>query len=303
MAICRDQLWRRQSSRLIQPIPIKLVVTVLCFWLSAAIHAAATPEVTTNIDPVFAQHGIQVLAYSSSQFQPTLNRLLGETAAGSLISVQPYILLLVNNSGSVLVKAVVRYPRINTSGETIDGDMRYTFGDLLSRSSGSTMILVPEPSLSRTLNDPANRSSSPQSLSSMANAIVSSKFDPARFSKATVSLDSVILADGTVLGPDALGIIGIEKAKSAAETDILAHLEDDTVSDTQLLDWLSTFDARTIPPDSRTGLQNEVQIYKASFAGAVLRFIKEHGRPGTAQWIRSIQSNHTPSVSTLHEVQ
>jgi hypothetical protein len=245
---------------------------------------------------------VQVFGYSSGQFQPALNSLFGPQAAAALGSIQSYVLVVTNTSGVPVVNAAVRYPRIDSSGKTIDGDMRFAFGDRLSLSPAPVFVLAPEPNLSKVLNEWGSQPLSPQSLASMASSIAASRFNPGRFAKATVSLDSVVFSDGGVLGPDVLGFIATERAKAGAETDILTHLGDTSISDDQLIPWLGTFDIRAVPPDSRTGLRNPVQVYKAAFARAVLGFVKEHGRPQTAQWIKDIQAKRVPPTSTLHPI-
>jgi hypothetical protein len=117
-----------------------------------------------------------------------------------------------------------------------------------------------------------------------------------------VSLDSIIFADGSVLGPDRLGVIGIEQAKYAAEGDFLRALNDTTMSDADLTTWLNQ--VATAPVNqAATGRPDPVQAFRHAYASGLIEFLKQRGRTAAAQWYTGAHENEVPASTKLHRVQ
>ncbi|SRR5579883_138836 len=248
---------------------------LVCLVATGVAHA----QIAVDIDPTFARYGIQVLGYPDSQAE--LTRLLGAGAVSTLGPALPYLLVVTNTATSPITVVVARYPRIDSSDKPLYGDMVYRFGQ--AASSPQELIIAPEAGLTRMLNTPT------RSVTSAAPGLVSTisgeLFNPGRVKRTTVSLDSVAFADGRVVGPDRLGFISREQRKAAAAGRIVAKIEDTSVSDTDLIAWLRTFDVHKVT-DGDPAL-----LYEASFASMALKVLQQQGRQPAARGMGSIVAN------------
>jgi len=213
----------------------------------AAVGQKAGPAVTVTIDPAFDRHGLQIMSYSSPGFQKALTQLVGSETVSSLGPLQPHILIIRNSTPVPLAKFVVRYPRTNASGQTVDGTITTTVAD---SALGSDLVLTPDNRLTQALNSNGRIQITGQAITSLVGATIGSEFDPMRFPHAIVSLDLVIFADGGVVGPDQAGVVDLEKAKSEVENVILAQLQDTSITDNDVGAWLKDLSTATVPVDA-----------------------------------------------------
>lgn len=102
-------------------------------------------------------------------------------------------------------------------------------------------------------------------------------FDPHRFLKTTVSLDSATLSDASVVGPDKVGIVDREFRKGLVENSLLRKLLDQSISDADLAKLLA----------------EEIKRWEQS--------LREFGRSGAAEGLKSMIDKKA-AVPALHKV-
>lgn len=263
-------------------------------WAQAPISRPVKPEVHPN----FAERGVLVATYSTEEFSSSVGALVGASAASTLSSLAPYSLAVTNSTRLPISAVVVRYPRVNNKGQTVEGALKFRFATKgLAFPPGSTRVFLPDSALTAYVNSGGRVPSSPAIENSRAR--VGALFDATRFTEVTVSLDSVVLSDGTVIGPDRADIVGEENRKRDAEARILAKLSG-PFSDADATEWLKeTESAAKLATNPATGDPDLVGVYVSSLARTVLAYFKEHGRSGATDWLKAIHSQSVP----LHRVE
>ena len=268
---------------------------------------AATPVVQPDIDPVFATHGIQVFPYSSDQFQGMLVGLVGPDNAAACAPLLPYTLILKNGSPTSIAIVVVRYPRVNTLGATIHGMVISRLVDTaLPLASGEGLILTPESTLNQALNQlksPHKFPLSPREAISQASGNIQNTWSGERFPSGQVSLDSVVFADGGVVGPDRMGIVALEQGRLVIENEVMARMQDVSVTDNELVQWLTDL-ANAPPPDvqSTVTAAGQIELYRKGFAKAMLSRLKFANRADVPVPFKAAQRQRIPPTTALHRL-
>ncbi|MBZ5725712.1 MAG: hypothetical protein LAP87_12025 [Acidobacteriia bacterium] len=234
-----------------------------------------------------------------------MERLLGKEKLDTLTAIHPYMIALQNLSMLSVTTVVFRYPRFTPDGKSVAGVMPYSMDSLgLKFDPGTTLIFTPDDRLTRLLNGAARDTSSTQVIAANRDKLLAMRFDPGRFPRATVSLDAVVLSDGTVIGPDRDRLIERELRKSEGENSILSKMKDASLSEADALQWLTDESQRPYKNpsfDPFTRLPDFEAFYKADFARTVLKYANQYGRAFTVQWIQDIIADKA-ALPQLHHV-
>jgi hypothetical protein len=268
--------------------------------------ALAANDVQLEISPAFAAHDINAVGYTDPTFRQRLDNLIGAANSAAISPVLPVILLIENQGVLPIVQATIRYPRRTTSGVTVEGMRTFNFGEN-DVTRYKTVALSPDGLLAEWFRDLANHRSIPTaSLTRQAEQVANSLFHPLRFPSATVSLDSVVLKDGSVIGPDRHGILAIEKGKAESDRELISQLRNAALSESDISQWLSNVskEARQqgLARDPKTGLPDAVKLHKANTADLIVKQIAAYGRFAAAQWLESVAADQQAHASRLHNV-
>lgn len=272
------------------------------FALAAVTNLAHAGDVQIETSPVFAAHGIKVIGYTDPQHKALIENLIGTANTVAVTSVLPLILIVRNDGGIPIVQLTIRYPRTTPVNSFVEGSEQYNFNTF---GRQAMFALSPDGLLTEWFRQLATNRSAVSSLqlTNQANLLLKFNFDPVRFPKTTVSLDSVILDDGAVIGPDRRNIMALQTAKAAADQELSNKLNDLSISDDALRAWLTELagdikQGRVLDP--RTGYPDDSKVYRSNMAKSVLDQISNHGRLGAARWFQSIAMNRRIQASNLH---
>jgi hypothetical protein len=204
---------------------------------------------------------------------------------------------------------VIRYPRVSVEGRAVRGLVISTIAEsAFGLANADGLILTPEGQVNQALNNLPGKSAKPfpatpaQTIQAVDANIKQAWSD--RFSQGRVSLDSVVFADGGVVGPDRMGIFTLLRGQESFENEIAARAQDQSMTDAQFTQWLQ--DVRQGPPpvpeisDLASG---QLQNYKISLAIAAQTRLKNF--PGSTRavlpdWVKAWQAHKIPAPSTLH---
>jgi len=173
---------------------------------------------------------------------------------------------------------------------------------------GATLLFSPDGRLNHALNGRlANASPAPsslqQTLAACRDELLATEFDPARFPRVTVSLDSVTLSDGSVIGPDRTDIVGRELRKGLVEKLLLEQVSDPTLSDDDVTKWLEGDRKRwekvpMLVPG--TGLRDVVGVYQWALEGSLLKGMPQHGRASAIEFLKGAVTKRAAAPKLVH---
>jgi hypothetical protein len=200
-------------------------------------------SVSSSVSGAFALHRITVAKAMDNGFTSQFQTALGPANAQQLNQVAPYCLLVANNSDLAIVNIVTRTIMTNSEGRVAYGNNAF---DLVrgGLKKGETLAVTPRTQVSQALFyakrggtyvGPSMKQLSDEFIVQMHNWRVKS---------IVVSLDSVTLENGAVIGPDTYGVIARETAMIRARTEVVAKLNDTSLSDDDLTEWLKSNTSR-----------------------------------------------------------
>jgi hypothetical protein len=271
-----------------------------------------TSTVKRERDPVFRKNGLHCHLSDDSDFRAVLAGLVGEDAAAELGPTALFSMIIENATGQAITTVVIRYPRRDLQNQSAVGTLTYHF-DVSSESfpPGATLVLTPDEQLTAALQrriegrSPASGTLK-ATIAARRDALALGNFDQSRFSELTISLDSVTLSDGRVIGPDRKGIVLIEKAKRRIEVEALARLTDSALSDSDLMALLRNEEAewrRNPALQQGTGLPTDEGIYQAALDRTLLRYLETGSRESAITAYRSIVQKRAqePALRSVKE--
>jgi len=284
---------------------LKAVVTAI--WMGPVL-LGQTAKVTIDVDESFAKHNITVTPHTAPNFRSVVESFAGTAGAETLARVHPLLMAIRNDSGLAITTVVFQYPRVNATGEAIHADRAFRTDGALPFPPGATLLFSPDNRLNYALNGRlANASPTPlslqQTLASGRDELLATDFDPARFPRVTVSLDSVTLSDGSVIGPDRTDIVGRELRKGLVEKLLLEQVSDATLSDDDVAKWLEADRERwekapMLVPG--TSLRDVVGIYRWALEGSVLKGMPQHGRASAIEFLNGVVSKRAAAPQLVH---
>jgi hypothetical protein len=258
-------------------------------WLFALPLIAGAVAAQPDVDPAFARHGVVALGYTSPAFRQSLVQLIGEENARVCERVLPETLILWNSSPSPVSMVVLRYP---------DSIVVLRLADLsVSLGPGEALVVPPDTSLTQALHFARLGRQSPISPQRVMGWLQQGPTPGQR----PLSLDSVVFADGGVAGPDRTDVIVMERDREAAESEIIRHAQDASLSDADFSKWLEEVGrSPLIASDIR-----QTNLYGIALARAMLsrlRLPRAGGRTSVAPTLEGAQKRRVPSPSGLHKL-
>ncbi len=118
-----------------------------------------------------------------------------------------------------------------------------------------------------------------------------------RYTAVEATLDSVILNNGTIVGPDLYGWLEFRRAQYAANAELSVKMNDASVSDEQLDAWLAEVSERpfTFKPN---GLPDHASAIGSS-ARMVRVIIKQHGRAKVATLYSQVTQKNSAATQFI----
>ena len=157
-------------------------------------------------------------------------------------------------------------------------------------------IATPSFPLTRILID---RAKQPRAdVSGLPAAVQELKEDFARrYTAVEATLDSVILNNGTIVGPDLYGWLEFRRAQYAANAELSVKMNDASVSDEQLDAWLAEVSERpfTFKPN---GLPDHASAIGSSARMARV-IIKQHGRAKVAALYSQVTQKNSAATQFI----
>jgi hypothetical protein len=261
---------------------LSLVSLVL---IGTALHAQK-PAVTIDVDPLFASQGVAVTPFYAPDFQSVLERLMPLDAIAALTRLHSYILPVRNGVDQAIKLVVIRYPQVDTGGYTIESQIEYKLEGRREFPPGATFIFTPDEQLTDVLiGNALDGNTQDPALARFCiirrDAVFRDRLNSRRYPESGVSLDSVTLKDGSVIGPDRADIVGRESRKRQIEASLLQEMMDQTLSDVSLAALLDEHVQQWIatqPMDPRTRTFDVAATYHYHLARMLGRSLRKYGR-------------------------
>ena len=256
------------------------------FLLIAAASAVGQPMrngPSADIAPIFARQNVSVVTFNDGTFQSKLGNLLPTDLQGELTPLLPYLVIIENHSQLPIVAIRLRYERTSTAGQVANVWVKLDTQPRTDLGPGASLIGGPRSDLVQALwSVRAAKRPDPGLLAVKSSQIYGEFFDSRRVAATVVSLDSIVFANGGVVGPDRYDSIGENTASAAALKEILAKISDPSVSDKDLDDWLKSRASQSIRSIAMTdGSINQTLAAQIGQAQAMRAYLAAHGRPPT----------------------
>lgn len=132
----------------------------------------------------------------------------------------------------------------------------------------------------------------------LSSAIAEVRDRYSRAHRVEVSLDVVVLDNGTLIGPDEYGLIESRRAANAAMAKISATLNDPSMSDAQVGNWLtevSQWPFRLKP----NGLPDHSSVIGNLVRGVSLQ-VQQHGRTKIARLLAEVAEKNAAARQLIH---
>ncbi len=180
--------------------------------------SAGTPAI--SVGPSVA--GVEMISGSSPEFTQKLTDYVGPEAVSVLHPIQPYLVIVKNGASGRITGLTLRWYLTDNRGQTISNTGYFVMvgtaarpGDmvLMSPVSGLSMLMRLDKGRPRLLNTERL----PQVISNRVQ----------HYEKATtvsISLDSVIFEDNTIVGPDTAGKFGDINSERAITRELATEL-------------------------------------------------------------------------------
>jgi hypothetical protein len=248
-----------------------------------------------GIHPVFAKHGIKIERVAEAPgAEARLGRLVGpEVAAQISPTLKPH-LLLVENASNVAITEIhsVLYRYTGPGAQGIPGIDAMKLGP--NGIPPGDFFIIGGP-LTRPLMDKAKRGVTPPGLAQSQAEFVANNLDARRFPFAETTIDAIVLADGRVLGPDRSGVVAQQQASINAIKQVLAKLEDRSLDDAALKQWLAEASVRRGAVLKADHMPDYTQARLSGFAAIVSQRLQAVGREQTIVNVAGILARQTAS--------
>lgn len=248
------------------------------------------------ISPVFARHGIHVVTGATPIGDAELAAKIGSDVMAATADIRSHVAMVRNDSPHTILDVIWIWTGITQDGRRVPMGGRTAVDPTESLKPGDFLVTGPSFSLTKIL---MHRLKQPRAnLSGLPAAVTEVRNNLARYTTVEASLDSVVLDNGTVVGPDHYGLIESRRATNAAMVEISSRLNDPSTSDAQLNAWLSEVSKRpfTLKPN---GLPDHSSVI-GNMAQGIWRQIEQHGRAKMAVFLAEVTKENAAAKQLTH---
>lgn len=196
----------------------RLILTAVVYTACASINVMAQIKVIEN-----RETGVEVIPYQSPRFNDAAARWLAGGISPSIRAMLPYSVVLRNVSGSSILAMTIRYVGVESN------DTPVTFNNFLQESdpAATRQHFLPNAARIHTpligLTNGLLSGGKLQTLTASQEADLQEEVARFRtFKSVEVSVDSVVLPSGQILGPDRSNSLDRLNEWQRAETDLMA---------------------------------------------------------------------------------
>jgi hypothetical protein len=175
--------------------------------------------------------------------------------------------------------------------------------------SGDGLIITPNSTLDQCLNHLRSHRPfplTPQAVMSQILPAFEGTYGAQHFSRGTVSLDSVVLSDGGIIGPDRLGIIAVEGGQLVVENEVIARFSDPSAADAELRTWLNAMSNAPLPESKLLPTAaGHIALYRITLAKALINRLNTPGTGGRESIVPTLKAHQlrrTPAPSALRKL-
>ncbi len=257
---------------------------------------AAAQHSVADISPVFARYGIGVVAGGTPTGDAELAAAIGSEVMASMGDIRSHVAMVRNDGPHTILDVIWIWTGITQDGRRVPMGGRTAVDPPDGIKPGDFFITGPSFQLTKILMHQAKQPRA--SLSGLPAAVTEVRNNLARYTTVEVSLDSVVLSNGILVGPDQYGRIESRRATNAAMVEIASRLNDPTTSDAQLNAWLSEVSKRpfTLKPN---GLPDHSSVI-GNPAQEIWRQMEQHGRAKMAEWLAEVTKKNTATKQLIH---
>lgn len=179
----------------------------------------AAPSLTFNN---FPGSQMELIPGSSPQFLQLLTSFCGPDAVEVLRPMLPYFVMVRNNSSSTVVQVTLRVNVRYDDGLVVPNTYSLVIGGS-GVAPGESVLMTPISGLSLPIGE---RASPPtlQNLDQLAEVVAQKIGSYGGTSEVSISLDSVIFSDNTVIGPDVAGKLNEKNSERRVKRQLASEL-------------------------------------------------------------------------------
>lgn len=195
-------------------------ITTLALCIPATMALNAQPAVSFEDR---TNSGVALLIPGSTDFLEALSSHVDSDGRDALRPIEPYLAIVRNDTGRPLVAAVVRYERLNRTGQIFYANSIWLTTQNQERRKaqpGEKILIGPFGGFSRLLRDRLRLQDPAVASSDVARRAA----EFAEEAAVRITLDSVVFDDGTLLGPDKAGLEWKLREYLRAERELRAEI-------------------------------------------------------------------------------
>jgi hypothetical protein len=260
------------------------VTARLLLGILLAFYGLLAQSATARISPVFARHGVHAVAAATPDGKAEIAAKIGSEVMNSMGDLGAHMAMIRNDSSNTIMSVIWIWTGVTPGGRRAPMIGQSVGASLEGVRRSEFLVSAPSFPLSQMLMQRAQDRG--VKMSALASALTDLRNAFARFTVVEASLDSVVLDNATVLGPDEYGVIESRRASAVALAEISATLNDFSKSDAEVDAWLQEIGQRafTLKPN---GLPDHSSGIGSAARGVRLQ-IAQHGRAKIARLLAEV---------------
>ena len=209
---------------------------------------------------------IELLPGGSPEFIAALNSAADASAVALLQPIAPYSMVVRNSASEGLLAVSIRLSLKGIDGRVVTHQGVFKGSVLRSIRPGALILLAPQPGLSHVLS-PGGSMRIPRGAD-LSTRLASRAYLYAQQTEISISLDSAIFPDGSIIGPDLNHTLETLNSEAGAEEAVASEVM--RLDSAEIRDYLRGLIAVPVPPYSNPG---QVNYYAAARHIAARRFL------------------------------
>lgn len=247
----------------------------------------AQPKITVT-SALYEKDEITIGTSTSAAFTAELNAHFPGAARSSIHAILPYSIVVTNNGPSPISSLTLRHELYSRAGTMISWTFTYhSFGsgrEAFDVHSHASALLFPVSSISKMLLEKRldlAKLNLPDVHIRMNDMLATLSTQES----VTISVDSIIFRDGTLLGPDKANVLTMFNDSKGGQNDLVVEFtlrKTAGASDAVLLEWLSAEQNNAQGPGAKSDAYIE---RRKMIARSIANVIKAKGSEGVLQII------------------